>query len=79
MASYFMGGGGSMLTFPVSNRIFSAIQKKVKEIPTDKPVVVHCAGGYRSAIGSSILEKEFLQAQVYDLSEAVKEFQGTKV
>jgi hydroxyacylglutathione hydrolase len=55
------------------------LQKKVKEIPTDKPVVVHCAGGYRSAIGSSILEKEFPQVEVYDLGEAVKEFQGTKV
>jgi len=52
------------------------LQKKVKEIPTDKPVVVHCAGGYRSAIGSSILEKELSQVKVYDLSEAVKEFQG---
>ncbi|MEX2591210.1 MAG: MBL fold metallo-hydrolase [Anditalea sp.] len=54
------------------------LQKKMKKIPTDKPVVVHCAGGYRSAIGSSILEKEFPQTKVYDLSEAVKEFQGTK-
>lgn len=55
------------------------LRKKVKEIPTDKPVVVHCAGGYRSAIASSILEKEFPKAKIYDLSEAVKEFQGTKV
>ena len=25
------------------------IRKRVEEIPTDKPIVVHCAGGYRSA------------------------------
>ena len=25
------------------------------QIPTDKPIVVHCAGGYRSAAGSSII------------------------
>ena len=43
------------------------------EIREDKPVVVHCASGYRSAIGASILEKS-LQTPVYDLSEAVKEF-----
>lgn len=43
------------------------------KIPQDKPVVVHCAGGYRSAAGSSILEK-LIDQQVYDLSEAVKDF-----
>ncbi len=43
------------------------------EISKDKPVVVHCASGYRSAIGASILEKS-LQTPVYDLGEAVKEF-----
>jgi hydroxyacylglutathione hydrolase len=45
------------------------------EIPTDKPIVVHCAGGYRSAAGSSILEKKSDGAIVYDLSDDVKEFQ----
>jgi glyoxylase-like metal-dependent hydrolase (beta-lactamase superfamily II)/rhodanese-related sulfurtransferase len=44
------------------------------KIPTDKPIVVHCAGGYRSAAGSSILSK-LLNATVYDLSDAVKDFQ----
>ena len=49
------------------------LRDSVDEIPTDKPIVVHCAGGYRSAAGSSILEKR-LEAKVYDLSDAVKEF-----
>lgn len=49
------------------------LRESVDKIPTDKPVVVHCAGGYRSAAGSSLLSAE-LQAEVYDLSEAVKEF-----
>jgi hydroxyacylglutathione hydrolase len=49
------------------------LRDSVDEIPTDKPIVVHCAGGYRSAAGSSILEKK-LEAKVYDLSDAVKEF-----
>lgn len=46
-----------------------------KDIPTNKPVVVHCAGGYRSAAGSSILEK-YLEdkVKVYDLSDHIKEF-----
>ena len=45
------------------------------EIPTDKPIVVHCAGGYRSAAGSSIVAAALAgQAEVFDLGEAVKEF-----
>ena len=45
------------------------------EIPTDRPIVVHCAGGYRSAVGSSILSKKLNGVTVFDLSEAVKEFE----
>lgn len=45
------------------------------EIPTDRPIVVHCAGGYRSAAGSSILAKQLNGVTVFDLSEAVKEFE----
>jgi len=51
------------------------LSERVTEVDTSKPVVVHCAGGYRSAAGFSILEKELPDAQVYDLSETVKEFQ----
>ncbi|MFD3001960.1 rhodanese-like domain-containing protein [Pontibacter toksunensis] len=48
------------------------LRERAKEIPTDKPVVVHCAGGYRSAAGSSILEG-LLPVEVLDMSEAVTE------
>ncbi len=48
---------------------------RLSEVPTDKPIVVHCAGGYRSAAGSSILEGTHLETEVYDLSDAVKDFQ----
>mgnify|MGYP001292649352 CR=1 FL=1 len=44
------------------------------DIPTDKPIVVHCAGGYRSAAGSSIVSNLKKGAKVYDLSDAVKDF-----
>ncbi len=47
---------------------------RLPEVPTDKPIVVHCAGGYRSAAGSSILEGASLPVAVYDLSDAVKKF-----
>jgi glyoxylase-like metal-dependent hydrolase (beta-lactamase superfamily II)/rhodanese-related sulfurtransferase len=44
------------------------------KIPTDKPIVVHCAGGYRSAAGCSIISNLFEGVAVYDLSDAVKQF-----
>lgn len=31
------------------------LQDRLEEVPTDRPVVVHCAGGYRSAIAASVL------------------------
>ena len=48
------------------------LRERLKEIHTDKPIVVHCAGGYRSAIGSSILETLVKGQKVFDLGEAVK-------
>ncbi len=48
------------------------LRERAHELPTDKPVVVHCAGGYRSAAGSSILEG-LLPVEVLDMSESVTE------
>jgi len=33
------------------------LEERLEEIPRDRPVVVHCAGGYRSSIGASLLQK----------------------
>ncbi|PRY11316.1 glyoxylase-like metal-dependent hydrolase (beta-lactamase superfamily II) [Pontibacter ummariensis] len=52
------------------------LRERAKEVPADKPVIVHCAGGYRSAAGSSILEAALPQTQVLDLSEAITEFRN---
>jgi hydroxyacylglutathione hydrolase len=49
------------------------LNKRINEIPTNRPIVVHCAGGYRSAVGSSLLESK-LNTTVFDLSEKVKDF-----
>lgn len=52
------------------------LRERTNEIPVHKPIVVHCAGGYRSAAGSSIIKSKLNStSQVYDLSEAVKQFQ----
>ena len=50
------------------------LRERVAEIPTDKPILVHCAGGYRSAAGSSIVQAALPGVTVYDLSEAVTSF-----
>ncbi|MEO6135162.1 MAG: MBL fold metallo-hydrolase [Ginsengibacter sp.] len=51
------------------------LRERINEVPTGKPIVVHCAGGYRSTAGASII-KEGLKSsyEVYDLSYAIKEF-----
>jgi hydroxyacylglutathione hydrolase len=52
------------------------LRERAGEIPTAKPIVVHCAGGYRSAAGSSIVEAALPDANVMDLSEAVNDFKN---
>ncbi|NML67737.1 MBL fold metallo-hydrolase [Hymenobacter sp. RP-2-7] len=51
------------------------LRERVSEVPADKPVLVHCAGGYRSAAGASIIQHALPGVPVYDLGEAVKEFE----
>ncbi len=46
------------------------LREEMGNIPTDKPIVVHCAGGYRSAVGSSILLAGG-RKPVYDVGEAI--------
>ena len=62
--------------FPNSIPIpLAELRERTGEIPTQKPIVVHCAGGYRSAAASSLLGAKLKgQATVLDLGEAVKEF-----
>ena len=51
------------------------LRERVGEIPANKPIVVHCAGGYRSAAGTSIIKEAMNgQTKVYDLSYAVSNF-----
>lgn len=52
------------------------IMSRINEIPIDKPIVVHCGGGYRSAAASSLIHAKLNGAvNVFDLGEAVKQFQ----
>ncbi len=51
------------------------LRERAKEILLHKPIVIHCAGGYRSAAGKSIVNAIVGEAQtVSDLSVSVKDF-----
>ncbi|WP_316815286.1 MBL fold metallo-hydrolase [Pedobacter nyackensis] len=53
----------------------ASLRAHIDQVPVDKPIVVHCAGGYRSAAGSSILASAVgRKALVYDLGEAINDF-----
>jgi hydroxyacylglutathione hydrolase len=51
------------------------LRERAHEIPTDKPILIHCAGGYRSAAGASIVQQALPGAEVLDLGEAITDFQ----
>ncbi|MBB6610588.1 MBL fold metallo-hydrolase [Pontibacter sp. Tf4] len=53
------------------------LRERADEIPATKPIVIHCAGGYRSAAGSSIVEAALPETIVMDLSEAVNDFKNS--
>ncbi len=48
----------------------------VEEVPHDRPVVVYCAGGYRSSIAVSLLMQRGIQ--VYDLVGGMASWQATR-
>jgi len=57
--------------FPLPN-----LREIYSKIDTTKPIIVHCKGGYRSAIATSIIKNNFPENEVYDLSFAIEEFKS---
>ncbi|MBB5395865.1 rhodanese-like domain-containing protein [Mucilaginibacter sp. AK015] len=50
------------------------LRERISEIPADKPIVVHCAAGYRSAAAAGIVESKITGVPVYDLGEAINDW-----
>ena len=46
------------------NKPLDELQNRVKEIQTEKPFFVHCAGGYRSVIATSILKSSGIASPI---------------
>lgn len=59
---------GSAINIPVNE-----LSKRIKEVPVNKPIVIHCASGYRSAIGSSLLERALPGVKIYDVSKQISQ------
>ncbi|WP_231427460.1 rhodanese-like domain-containing protein [Pedobacter sp. Leaf250] len=51
------------------------LKDQLNKIPQDKPILVNCASGYRSAAGSSIIKNKFPNQAVYDLGTAVSKYE----
>jgi rhodanese-related sulfurtransferase len=51
------------------------ITQRLEELPSDRPLVVHCATGYRSAIASSLLLRDGFEA-VADLAGGIAAWQS---
>jgi glyoxylase-like metal-dependent hydrolase (beta-lactamase superfamily II)/rhodanese-related sulfurtransferase len=54
------------------------LDERVGELPAGKPLVVHCEGGYRSAIAASLLQK-LGRAHVHDMVGGYKAWAATKL
>ncbi|NBC58747.1 MAG: MBL fold metallo-hydrolase [Bacteroidetes bacterium] len=52
------------------------LREQAKNIPDNKPIVVHCAGGYRSTAGYSIIKNIKPKSDVFDLSFAISDFKS---
>lgn len=51
------------------------LNNRIHEIPVDKPILVHCAGGFRSAAASSLIKAQLNgTVKVLDLGESIKMF-----
>lgn len=54
------------------------LEERIAELPTDRTIVVHCEGGYRSAIAASLLARAG-RADIYDLVGGYKAWLAAKL
>ncbi|MFO0999537.1 MAG: MBL fold metallo-hydrolase [Planctomycetaceae bacterium] len=54
------------------------LRERISEVPSDRPVVVHCEGGYRSAIACSLLAQAG-RRNVTDMVGGIKAWIATKL
>jgi len=64
-ASYLLGDEASSTAIIVDpqrdielNQPLNHLQERIAEVPRDRRIALHCAGGYRSSIAAGILHME---------------------
>jgi hydroxyacylglutathione hydrolase len=56
---------------------FGYLESRLKEVPQDKPLVIHCAGGNRSPIAYTVLRKHGF-TDLYEMSAGYKGYRATQ-
>jgi rhodanese-related sulfurtransferase len=54
------------------------LAERLQEVPTDRPLIVHCAGGYRSSIAASLLQSRGF-AQVSEIAGGITAWEAGKL
>jgi rhodanese-related sulfurtransferase len=54
------------------------LQERIFEIPAQRPVAVHCAGGYRSSIAASILQQHGM-ASVIEMAGGIAAWEAARL
>ena len=72
-AEYAGGHVAGSLSIPLPH-----LEERIAEVPADRPLAVHCEGGYRSAIAASLLQKVG-RKHVHDLVGGYKAWLAAKL
>ena len=54
------------------------LDERLSELPTDRPLLVYCAGGYRSAIAASLLERHGFR-RVSEIAGGIAAWEAAKL
>ena len=54
------------------------LTERFSELPTDRPLLVHCAGGYRSSIAASLLQRQGF-SQVSEIAGGIAAWDAGKL
>ena len=72
-AEYAGGHVAGSLSIPLPH-----LEERIAEVPADRPLAVHCEGGYRSAIAASLLQK-LGRRDVHDMVGGYKAWLAAKL
>jgi rhodanese-related sulfurtransferase len=64
---------GGSVSMPLNH-----LGERLSELPTDRPILVYCAGGYRSAIAASLLERHGFR-QVSEIAGGIAAWEAAKL